>query len=74
MNNNNVTVAPQVSDTASLFQAWKASHIGGYRDFIKFITMPSGERTRFLMTVQVTGSLNGSLMFNQVNTGSCPSL
>lgn len=67
--NNNVTIAPRVNDTPSLFQAWKQSHIGSYQDFIGFITTPTGERSRFLMTVQVTGTIHGSLMFNQVTTG-----
>lgn len=66
---NSITIAPQVSDTKSLFLVWKASHLGSYRDFISFITRPSGERSRFLMTVQVTGALHGSLMFNQVSAG-----
>ncbi len=67
--NNNVTIAPQVSDSPSLFEVWRESHIGGYRDFVDFITRPSGERSRFLMTVQVTGAFHGSLLYNQVTTG-----
>lgn len=63
---NSITIAPQVSDVPSLFEAWKQSHIGSYSDFISFITRPSGERSRFLMTVQVTGERHGSLLFNQV--------
>lgn len=63
---NSVTIAPQVSDVPSLFEAWKLSHIGSYSDFISFITRPSGERSRFLMTVQVTGERHGSLLFNHV--------
>lgn len=66
--NNSVTIAPQVNDTASLFQVWKQSHIGSYSDFISFITTPSGERSRFMMTVKVTGMRQGSLLFNQVTT------
>ncbi len=63
---NSITIAPQVSNVPSLFEAWKQSHIGSYSDFISFITRPSGERSRFLMTVQVTGERHGSLLFNQV--------
>lgn len=63
------TIAPQVSDVASLFQAWKRTHLGGYRDFISFIVTPSSERSLFLMDVQVTGERHGSLLFNLVTTG-----
>lgn len=66
---NSITIAPQVNDTPGLFQVWKQSNIGSYRDFISFITRPSGERSRFLMTVQVTGTTHGSLLFNQVSAG-----
>lgn len=66
---NSITIAPQVSDVPSLFTAWKQSHVGSYDDFIRFITRPSGERSRFLMTVQVTGERQGSLLFNQVSAG-----
>lgn len=66
--NNNVTIAPQVSDVASLYQVWRQSHVGSYQDFIRFITTPSGGRSRFLTTVQVTGTFHGSLMYNQVAT------
>ena len=69
--NNNVTIAPQVNNATSLFQVWRQSHIGSYKDFIEFITTPTGERSRFLMTVQATGTIHGSLMFNQVTTGQC---
>lgn len=65
---NSITIAPQVNDISSLFQAWKRSHIGSYSDFTHFMTMPSGERTRFLSTLQVTGMRHGSLLFNQVTT------
>ncbi len=71
--NNNVTIAPQVVDSHSLYLAWKASHIGRHSDFVRFMTTPSGERSRFLMAMQITGSLRGSLLFNQVTTPSCPS-
>jgi hypothetical protein len=64
---NNVTTAPQVSDTSMLFTAWKESHIGSRQDFVRFISTPSGERTRFLLTVYVTGVFHGSLLLNQVN-------
>ena len=65
---NSITIAPQVIDTPALFQGWKRSHIGSYSDFIRFMTKPSGERTRFLSTVQVTGTRHGSLLFNQVTS------
>ncbi len=67
--NNNVTIAPQVNNATSLYEVWKQSHIGRYSDFISFITRPSGERSRFLMTIQVTGERHGSLLLNQVTTG-----
>ena len=63
---NSITIAPQVNDAHSLFEVWKASNIGGWSDFISFITRPSGERSRFLMTVRITGTPHGSLLFNQV--------
>lgn len=63
---NSITIAPQVNDAHSLFEVWKTSNIGGWSDFISFITRPSGERSRFLMTVRITGALHGSLLFNQV--------
>lgn len=66
---NSITIAPQVSNVASLFRFWKQSNVGSYQDFISFITRPSGERSRFLLTVQVTGSHHGSLLYNQVSTG-----
>lgn len=66
--NNNVTIAPQVVDSPSLFEVWRESHIGRHSDFVRFMTTPSGERSRFLMTMHVTGSLRGSLLFNQVTT------
>lgn len=66
---NSITIAPQVSDSRSLFEVWLESNIGHYSDFISFITRPSGERSRFLMTVQVTGERHGSLLLNQVTTG-----
>lgn len=66
--NNNVTIAPQVSDASSLYEVWKQSHVGSYSDFISFITKPCGERSRFMMTVKVTGTRHGSLLFNQVTT------
>lgn len=52
-----------------LFTAWKESHIGSRQDFVRFISTPSGERTRFLLTVYVTGVFHGSLLLNQVTTG-----
>lgn len=66
---NSITIAPQVSDCRSLFEVWRESNIGRYSEFISFITRPSGERSRFLMTVQVTGERHGSLLLNQVTTG-----
>ncbi len=63
---NSITIAPQVSDVPSLFEAWKQFHIGSYSDFISFITRPSGERSRFMITIQVVGERHGSLLFNQV--------
>lgn len=63
---NSITIAPQVSDVPSLFEAWKQSHIGSYSDFISFITRPCGERSRFMITIQVVGERHGSLLFNQV--------
>lgn len=63
---NSITIAPQVSDVPSLFEAWQRSYLGNYSEFISFITRPSGERSRFLMTVEITGALHGYLMFNQV--------
>lgn len=66
---NSITIAPQVTDVASLFHAWKRTHLGRYKDFISFITTPSGERKLFLMDVQVTGERHGSLLFNLVTTG-----
>ena len=63
---NSITIAPQMIGTPSLFEVWKLSNIGGWSDFIGFITRPSGERSRFLMTVRITGALRGSLLFNQV--------
>ncbi len=65
---NSITIAPQVSDSRSLFEVWRESNIGSYSDFICFMTKPSGERIRFLLTVQVTGLSHGSLLFNQVTT------
>ena len=65
---NNVTIAPQVSDTSMLYQAWKQRYIGSRQDFICFITTPTGERSRFLLTVQVTAARHGNLLFNQVTT------
>ncbi len=66
---NSITIAPQVTDVTSLFQAWKRTHLGRYKDFISFITTPSGERKLFLMDVQVAGERHGSLLFNLVTTG-----
>lgn len=66
---NSITIAPQVSDVPGLFRFWKQLNVGSYNDFISFITRPSGERSRFLMTVQVTGTSHGSLLFNQVSAG-----
>lgn len=66
---NSSTIAPQVSESRSLFEVWRESNIGRYSDFIRFITKPSGERSRFLMTMRVTGELCGSLLLNQVTTG-----
>lgn len=63
---NSITIALQVSDVHSLFEAWKQSHIGNHSDFISFITRPSGDRSRFLMTIRVVGERHGSLLFNQV--------
>lgn len=63
---NSITIAPQVNDAPSLFEVWKVSNIGGWSDFISFITRPSGERSRFLMTIRITGTPHGSLLYNQV--------
>lgn len=67
---NNVTIAPQTGNTAPLFQAWRSTHLGGLRDFIAFMTTPSGERSRFLLDQQVTGAISGTLMLNTITVNN----
>ena len=66
---NDAYIDKLYADVTSLFQAWKRTHLGRYKDFISFITTPSGERKLFLKDVQVAGERHGSLLFNLVTTG-----
>lgn len=50
MKSNNVVAAPMSASVGSLFEKWTISNPGTVRDFYKFLTEPSVQRSEFLAT------------------------
>jgi len=67
MKSDNRTVAPQTTEAEAVFELWKEDNMGNYsEDFYDFMTTPSSARTRFMASLELSGSFKGKLMFNDI--------
>lgn len=62
MKQNNVIIAPQIADTATLFEAWAEENFGTEERFYQIMTTPSPERTTFLAEHSVELSHDGNFV------------
>lgn len=51
MEQNNILLAPELTDSAQLYQIWLRNHCGSEYDFYRFMTTPSVERDAFMASV-----------------------
>ncbi len=62
MKQNNIIIAPQIEDTATLFQAWAEENFGTEDKFYEFMTTPSARRSLFLTEHSVEVSRDGDFV------------
>jgi len=62
MKQNNIIIAPQIANTATLFAAWAEENFGTEERFYEFMTTPSAERTAFLANHSVDLSHDGNFV------------
>lgn len=62
MKQNNIIIAPQIADTATLFAAWAEENFGTEDLFYQFMTTPSAKRTAFLAEHGVELSHDGNFV------------
>ena len=62
MKKNNIIIAPQIEDTATLFQAWAEENFGTEDQFYEFMTTPSARRSLFLAQHNVDVSRDGDFV------------
>lgn len=51
MEQNSILLAPQLVDSAQLYQIWLGNHCGSEYDFYRFMTTPSVDRDAFMAAV-----------------------
>lgn len=62
MKQNNIIIAPQIADTATLFQPWAEENFGTEDLFYEFMTTPSARRSLFLAEHSVEVSNDGGFV------------
>lgn len=62
MKQNNIIIAPQIANNATLFQAWAEENFGTEDQFYDFMTTPSAWRSLFLAQHSVDVSRDGDFV------------
>ena len=51
MNDMTITAAPQIHLSDALYERWMMTHTGSRDDMLRFLTVPSVDRTSFLASI-----------------------
>lgn len=66
MEKNNIIAAPQVANTAKLYEIWRRNHVGSVSTFYAFLTTPTVERDEFLSENNPATKFSGSVVTETV--------
>lgn len=63
---NNIVLAPCVTQVTELYNLWRENHSGRLTDFYKFMVNPSAARDRFISSLEMQHELTGNFIITKI--------